>query len=96
MIKRFLRWIAGMSRRASVIYSIVLTLIFLVGICLFLAGILYILPDVTPPDFAIPCLAVGSLVIVLVLATVAVTTMASNFASKDEEEESSDAKDSSR
>ena len=85
-----------MSRRASVIYSIVLTLIFLLGICLFLAGILYILPDITPPDFAIPCLAVGSLVIALVLSSVAITAMASNFASKDEEGTEDSKEDPSR
>ena len=77
-----------MSRRASVVFAIVLTLVFLVGIALFLTGILYVLPDVVPPAFAIPCLAVGSLVIVLVLATVAVMTLASNYGTKPAEEES--------
>ena len=79
-----------MSKRASAIYCIVLTILFLVGIALFLTGILYALPDTEMPSFAIICLAIGSLVILAILATVALTSLASNYIESEETDKEMD------
>ena len=91
LLKKILLKIASMSKRASAIYCIVLTILFLVGIALFLTGILYALPDTDMPSFAIICLAIGSLVILAILATVALTSLASNYIESEETDKETDA-----
>lgn len=87
LIKKLLLKIASLSKRASAIYCLVLTLVFLVGIALFLTGILYVLPDREMPPFAIVSLAIGSIVILAVLVAVALTTLASNYIGTEGHEE---------
>ena len=85
LIRKLLLKIASMSKRASVVYCIVLTLIFLVGIAVFLTGILFVIPGEVLPDFAIACLTIGSLMIIAVLAVVALTSVASNYIETEKE-----------
>ncbi len=79
LLKKLLLKIASLSKRASIVYCVTLTLVFLCGIALFLTGIVFVKPDAIIPDFAIVCLAIGSLLIIAVLATVALTAVASNY-----------------
>jgi|WetSurMetagenome_2_1015567.scaffolds.fasta_scaffold346956_1 uncharacterized membrane protein len=79
MIKRIIYAIAGMSQKASIVYCWLLTFFFLIGLGSILTGLFFLNPDGDQPAFAIPIIIVGSVVSFIVVATIACTTIASNY-----------------
>lgn len=94
LLKKLLLKIAFLSKRASIIYCVTLTLVFLCGIALFLTGIVFVKPDAIIPDFAVVCLAVGSILILAILVAVALTAVASNYIEGEHDEKESEESES--
>ena len=74
--------VARMSKRASLIYIIVVSLFFAVSTIGFIAGLIYIDPEGETPVFGIPLLIISAVCLFLCVAAVALTAIASNYVRK--------------
>ncbi|MFA6861283.1 MAG: hypothetical protein WCR56_02750 [Bacilli bacterium] len=79
LIRKFMLTIAGMSKKASKIYCIILTFVFLLAVSLLLTGLIIINPKVDYPHWAISMTIAGSIFLFVVVFTIMLTTIASNY-----------------
>lgn len=83
LIKKCMFAIAKMSKKASLIYLIILVTCFLISLT-FVTIPLIILTNgqSTYPPFTIPMLVVGSVMAVLIILSLAITSISSNYVKK--------------
>ena len=82
MLIKFMFAVARMSKKASLIYIIIVSLIFVISTCGFIAGLIYIDPEGETPVFGIPILISSAICLFLCVAAVALTAIASNYVRK--------------
>jgi FtsH-binding integral membrane protein len=73
--------IAGMSKKASAIYLAILTFFFLAALGFLLFGIILV-DQPNGPSYGIPLTITGAILMFLVVATIAISTIASNYVRK--------------
>lgn len=79
LIKRIVFSIARMSRKACAILLAVLSFSFLVGLCMVLAAAIILTNGQPNPTWAIPVLASGFVILVIILIAIALTALSSNY-----------------
>ena len=82
LVKRFMLRVATMSKKTAVAFIIVMVLDFFAALTMMYVGLLYLRPDVTPPDFAIPLTIAGSVLLFVDAILIMLSSLSSNYVEK--------------
>lgn len=87
LLHKILFFIARLNKKKSLIYLLTVTIIFIISVVLLLVGLIYMVPHQPYPVFAVVFVIIGGILMFLSLATVALTSLSSNYIVDDEKEE---------
>ncbi len=87
-MKRFLKYLASLSRKKIIGYCVLTTVLFLFGGAIFLTGALFLPPNPNEtPSWALPLTIAGAVILVLVLFSILFMSIGSNYGNKYKEED---------
>ncbi len=80
LLNKFLVKIANISKKGIIIYCITTTVLFLIAAGMFLTGVIFLPPNKETIPAAIPLTITGGIILVILLFSVLLMTLASNYA----------------